>query len=259
MYYPKQVPFLLDKEFCNYINYKEYILEDLTEYVMCIWTMSSKCCLNKSIPNNILPDACIDIVINFTDRWVAVAGFSKETEPFMLQEKVDYMGVRLKPGAFYAIFNVSAYKAMDNMISFANLDKDYEIDAVFKLNKVVDRIAFLEEYLKHKISNNLDNTYILIADKIYDSPKDLSVGDIALSLGLSKKQLYREFIVNYGVSPKVLLNILRLHLCLTLLLDKKMALIDVANLCGFYDQAHFIKTIKRYTSISPLKFSIYNL
>ncbi|MCI8671224.1 MAG: AraC family transcriptional regulator [Bacilli bacterium] len=47
---------------------------------------------------------------------------------------------------------------------------------------------------------------------------------------------------------------------MTLLLDKKMALIDVANLCGFYDQAHFIKTIKRYTSISPLKLiSIYNL
>lgn len=32
-----------------------------------------------------------------------------------------------------------------------------------------------------------------------------------------------------------------------------MNLIDIALFCGFYDQSHFIKEIKRYTGISPLR------
>ena len=35
--------------------------------------------------------------------------------------------------------------------------------------------------------------------------------------------------------------------------EEKMKLVDVANICGFYDQSHFIKEIKKYTGISPLK------
>lgn len=32
-----------------------------------------------------------------------------------------------------------------------------------------------------------------------------------------------------------------------------MDLTSIATLCGFYDQSHFIKEIKKYTGISPLK------
>ena len=86
------------------------------------------------------------------------------------------------------------------------------------------------------------------ADKIMDN-----VTNIAKKFGYNERHLYRLFKTNYGVAPKVLLNILRLHLCLTLILEKNMKLIDIANLCGFYDQSHFIREIKKYTGISPLK------
>ena len=56
MYYPKQVPYLLNKEFKEKVNYKEYRLEELNEYCMCIWQMQSKEYLEETIYNNILPD-----------------------------------------------------------------------------------------------------------------------------------------------------------------------------------------------------------
>ena len=92
-----------------------------------------------------------------------------------------------------------------------------------------------------------------IVEKIYESPNEQSVTNIAKEFGYNERNLYRVFKRNFGVSPKVLLNILRLHLCLTLILENKMNLIDIALFCGFYDQSHFIKEIKRYTGISPLK------
>ena len=78
MYYPKQIPYLLNKKFQENIEYKEYNIKELENYCMCIWQMKSKRILGETIYNNILPDACIDIVIDFTNKSICFAGFSKD-------------------------------------------------------------------------------------------------------------------------------------------------------------------------------------
>lgn len=253
MYYPKQIPYLLDKEFKENIEYMEYHVEELEKYCMCIWTMKSKKKLGKTISNNILPDACIDMVIDLQNRTVCFAGFSKETKDFQLDKKIDYMGVRLKPSVFYLIFNIEANKIMDNEIPFNDIEKEINIDKILDLKSTKERIEYLENYLLQKTKNKKEIIFMEIVEELYKNPKEQSVTDIAKKLGYHERHLYRIFKINYGVTPKVLLNILRLHLCLTLILEKNMNLIDIANLSGFYDQSHFIKEIKKYTGISPLK------
>ena len=54
MYYPKQIPYLLDKEFKKNVEYTEYHIEELKDYCMCIWTMKSKKILDKTIANLML-------------------------------------------------------------------------------------------------------------------------------------------------------------------------------------------------------------
>jgi len=253
MYYPKQIPYILDKEFKTNIEYKEYQIKELDKYCMCIWTMKTKQIYNKTISNNILPDACIDIVINFIDQTISFAGFSKETKDFQLNEKIDYMGVRLKPGAFYLLFNIPANKIMDNEIPFQEIEKDYNLENILRVNNTNERIKYLKKYLIQKSNNKKDYKIIKIVEELYKNPKDQNVETIAENIGYNKRHLYRIFKTNYGVSPKVLLNILRLHFCLTLMLEKNMNLIDIAYFCGFYDQSHFINEIKKYTGISPIK------
>ena len=253
MYYPKQIPYILDREFQEHIEYKEYLFKELNDYCMCIWTMKSKNILNKTIANNILPDACIDIVIDFANKAICFAGFSKETEAFQLNKNIDYMGVRLKPSIFYLLFNIEADKIMDNEIPFDNIEKEVSLHKIFNLKSTNERIEYLKVYLLQKTEDKIEMPFITMVEEIYNNPKDQNVIDIAKKLGYNERHLYRVFKVNFGVSPKVLLNILRLHLCLTLILEKNMNLVDIANLCGFYDQSHLIREIKRYTGISPLK------
>ena len=229
MYYPKQIPYLLDKEFKKNVEYTEYHIEELKDYCMCIWTMKSKKILDKTLANNILPDACVDIVIDFTNGTICFAGFSKETEPFQLKQNIDYMGVRLKPSIFYSLFHI------------------------LNLQDTKERIEKLKQYLLQKTENKTEMQFVALVEKLYTSPKEKSVIEIAEKFGYHERHLYRVFKTNYGVAPKVLLNILRLHLCLTLMLEQNMDLVDIAYLCGFYDQSHFIKEIKKYTGISPLK------
>lgn len=253
MYYPKQIPYLLDKEFNENIEYTEYNIKELENYCMCIWTMKSKKTLDKTISNNILPDACIDIVIDFANNTICFAGFSKETKDFKLDKNIDYMGVRLKPSIFYLLFNIQADKIMDNEIPFSDIEKEISIDRILDLENTNERIKYLKKYLLQKTKDQKEMIFMKVVEKLYKNPKEQTVTDIAKKFGYNERHLYRVFKINYGISPKVLLNTLRLHLCLTLILEKDMNLIDIANLCGFYDQSHFIKEIKKYTGISPLK------
>ncbi len=253
MYFPKQIPYLLDKEFKKYIEYTEYNLKELEDYCMCIWEMKSKQRLDKNISNQILPDACIDIVIDFVNHTICFAGFSKETEDFQLSQKIDYMGVRLKPGSFYSFFQIDADKIMDQMIPFSEIEKDFNLAEILSLNHTPKRIECLKKYLLKKIESKPKKDFVAIVNELYRNPNEQNVIKIAEKLGYNERQLFRVFKKNYGVSPKVLLNIVRLHLCLTLLLEQNINLVDIAMQCGFYDQSHFIKEIKRYTGISPLK------
>ena len=253
MYYPKQIPYLLDKEFKENVAYTEYHIEELEEYCMCIWTMKSKKILDKTIANNILPDACIDIVIDFVNRTICFAGFSKETEPFELKQNIDYIGVRLKPSVFYSLFHIGADKIMDKEIPFNEIEKEISLEAILNLKDTEERIEYLKRYLLEKTRNQKEMQFVDLVEELYKSPKEQSVIEIAEKFGYHERHLYRVFKTNYGVAPKVLLNILRLHLCLTFMLEENKDLVEIACLCGFYDQSHLIREIKKYTGISPLK------
>lgn len=253
MYYPKQIPYLLDNEFKENVQYTEYNIKEIENYCMCIWTMKSKKISDKILLNNILPDACIDIVIDFVQNTICFAGFSKETIPFQLAKEIDYMGVRLKPSAFYSIFKIEASKIMDNPIPFNEIEKEISLGKIFNSKDTNKRINCLKNYLLQKTKSKMEMTFIDVVEELYRSPKEQNVVSIAEKFGYHERQLYRLFKINYGVSPKTLLNILRLHLCLNLMLEENMDLVDISDLCGFYDQSHFIKEIKKYTGFSPLK------
>lgn len=253
MYYPKQVPYLLDKDFQENIDYREYKFEEIDSFCMCIWTMKSKNYANREAKNNILPDACIDIVIDFVACNICFAGFSKETMCLHLDKKIDFMGARLRPGAFFSLFKVSADKVMDQPIEFEAIDTDDEFLQILNSGNGDERLDIFVSYLKRKANNIEDFSYIRLVDMLYGKPEEKRVLELAKIVGYDDRHLRRLFKKHFGVSPRVLLNIMRLHLCLTLLLDKKRSLDEVMGICGFYDQSHFIKEIKRYTGFSPLE------
>lgn len=253
MYYPKQLPYLFHPAFQNELQYIEYQFEELSEYCMCIWQIKSNRKLTETVELSILPDVCIDLVIDVTNQTIVFSGFSKDTEKLELTEDVDYIGIRMKPGAFYALFQIPADMIMDNMIPFSKIDAHFNMTTIFKLEDSRERIDLLKRYLETKIKQHPNSFLIHYVDALYQNPNDKNVNLLAQKFGYNERQLFRIFKKNYGISPKVLLNIIRLHLCLSLLFDEKKELSDIIHLCGFYDQSHFIKEIKRYTGISPLK------
>lgn len=253
MYYPKQIPYLLDEDFQEHFEYSEYRIKEIENSCICLWRMKTKKTSDRRLYNYILPDACIDLVFDFKQQTICFAGFSKETEPFLLNHEIDYLGVRLRPGVFFSFFHLEANQVMDQSFPFELIEKEIDLRKIFLMSDPFQQFRFLEDYLVNKEKASKQKGMIDFVDRLWEDPNEKRVELLAEKMGIDQRQLYRLFMIHYGVSPKVLLNILRLHLCLDQLLNNPISLKEIAIQCGFYDQAHFIKEIKRYTGFSPVR------
>lgn len=83
----------------------------------------------------------------------------------------------------------------------------------------------------------------------------LTVYRVAGELNLSYKSLYRIFVEDMGLTPKMYLRILRFNLACWLLNRKpSLGWGDLVDRCGYYDQSHFIHEFKAIMRQSPLQY-----
>jgi len=251
MYYPYQIPSVLDEFFKNNLTYKEYRVNSLIDYCFCIWEIRSHSFIENTVNNVVIPDGCIDLIIDFQSKEMYFAAFSKNTKNIGLTGNIDFLGIRFKPGAFFLLFNTPSNKVMDNVVDFASIDNE-TIVKIFKVGNTNQRLEILEKYILSKISKiNIKNKiYVELIDKLYLDLNDKTLNNLIPNK--SNKTIYRHTKKIYGLTPKSLINILRLHFTMNEIFKQDKTLLEIANNCGFYDQSHFIKEIKKYTSISPL-------
>lgn len=153
------------------------------------------------------------------------------------------------------------------MPELANTGVSIEPEYGFELKDVVnqfqaleleeDLIFILEEYLTKKLERSPlgPNLSANLLPLIQEHNGVLSVGQLEQMAGYSTRTLQRKFQAELGISPKSLLQIVRFN---ALLAQLKQGSIDswsrIVYDYGYFDQAHFIKDFKRYTSKTPTNF-----
>jgi AraC family transcriptional regulator len=78
-----------------------------------------------------------------------------------------------------------------------------------------------------------------------------SVSDLAHEAGVHPVHLARVFRKVTGVSPGEYLQRARADRACDLLLNSEMPLSEVATECGFYDQSHMTRIVRRYSQATP--------
>ncbi len=84
-----------------------------------------------------------------------------------------------------------------------------------------------------------------------DCGAELSLSDVAMAAGVHPVHLTRTFRHHFGCTPGDYLRRCRLTKAAALLTDTAADLADVAEACGYFDQAHFSHTFKAAFGISP--------
>jgi AraC-like DNA-binding protein len=92
--------------------------------------------------------------------------------------------------------------------------------------------------------------------RLYESGGTVPVGVLAAEIGCSRRHLISRFREQVGVTPKLLARILRFERAVALVDARtEMGWAEIAQACGYYDQAHMIRDFHQFAGCPPSEFA----
>ncbi len=115
------------------------------------------------------------------------------------------------------------------------------------------RIAIVEDFLLDRL-RPISPTLVPVLHTAEHQPS-LRVSEAAQLTGLSPKRLIATFRNEIGLTPKAYLRVRRLQAALRLLDAGGRDGADVAATLGYFDQAHFVREFRGFTSVTPTQYA----
>ncbi|MDR3305971.1 MAG: helix-turn-helix domain-containing protein [Clostridiales Family XIII bacterium] len=207
-----------------------------------------------------IPDGCADMVFVYDegDYKVEFIGSPLSKKVLTCYPGSRYFGVRLKPGMFFDLDDISLADVTNHEIIYASRD--------LNVGAFVERLQ-KQEFLSEKIdlflsefSASLTDTYLEgpvrgIIENINASKGCITVSKLAENLCYSERQVRRLLDANMNISPKTLCRIVRFQNALHRMIRNP----DLGNTqyiadLDYADQAHFQREFKEFTGLPPQEF-----
>jgi AraC-like DNA-binding protein len=158
------------------------------------------------------------------------------------------IATKFRPGGFHAFHPVPAYTLTDRVI---------EADTVFDRPRPTTFSEIEDVLRRHGWTDDPRITEIreLHAAMLHD-PGITRVEDLCAHAGYSPRTLQRLFREYVGVTPKWVLDRIRLHEAAERMADGDADWASMALDLGYFDQAHFIKAFKAVVGRSPAVYAL---
>ena len=245
--------------------------EGLRPFVECFWTLESGPSESggsaAAPPERILPDGCVELILNFGDRFYQHVDGRHQVQPrnFIVGQmtgpilispsgSVELLGIRFQPGGTRPFFAPPADEITDTVTDLGSFAARFERDLVevcAKHRTLADRIAAIDAFLCARVDSDCDLRLIKLATSIIDCRGLVSVDQLAADAGVSNRQLERRFLREVGIGPKLLARIVRFQQVFRAVEQCDSAWATVAVECGYYDQAHLIRDFNQFAHQTP--------
>ena len=219
-------------------------------------------------PERILPDGCVELILNFGERFLQhVDGkpvvqprnfvVGQMTGPVLISPSgaVELLGIRFQPGGTRPFFSVPVHEITDTVVDLASFSPAFARDLVNVCTQhrtLAARVAAADEFLcERRVKSEYDLQLIKLATSIIDRRGLVSVDHLASSAGVSSRQLERRFQREVGIGPKLLARIVRFQQVFRAVEQCDSAWATVAVECGYYDQAHLIRDFNQFAQQTP--------
>lgn len=249
------------------------ILPELIPYIKAICSMESETTTTSLIsPVRVLPDACVELFINFSnsqDSLSTVTGKKvfHNSQSFVISRMSNFMDVQMKsktgfisicfyPSTAYLFFQLPMNEVADSLTDLHYLwptEANTMEEEVGNARNNEQKADIIQQYLLRQLNRNkFDKAINYCVQEINRTNKPFSVAELANKVGISQRHLSRKFNHCIGLSTKEFIHINRFIDSLVCL--KKypaMSLTDIAYESGYYDQAHFIHDYKTFAGLTP--------
>lgn len=253
--------------------YREYMpAPALQEYIKFFWVL--KMGQPLPAPERIFPDGCMEMILHLGQPLSRITGTSSYVQPkafivgqiknplFLLsQSPVHVIGVRFKPWGMAALCKQNLHAIEECEIEldsfFGNTARELE-EKIHTL-PLEAAIHTIEQFLLFKLKTTPQSPAIInmarVAAHIKQDTTGKTVAAWAGNCNLSQRQFNRQFKAIIGLAPKEFIKISRFNKVIThMQAGNSPSLAALAQHCGYYDQAHFIKEFKEYTRTTPGNF-----
>lgn len=238
----------------------------LNKYVECFWTLESSA--PSTQPERILPDGCIELILNFGDRFSQHCDHTRKlqpknflvgqmTGPIMISPSgpVQLIGIRFHPGGTLPFLRLPLHEVTDQVVELGSLSSTLESDLLHAASEspvLSEKIRAIERFLTTCLTTSkYDSRLMNIAARIVDSRGLIAVDELAGDAGISSRQLERRFLREVGVGPKLLGRIIRFQQVFRAVEQSSNAWAEIAVECGYYDQAHLIRDFNQFAQQTP--------
>lgn len=240
----------------------------LRRFVECFWTLEGTSISEPVQPDRILPDGCVELILNFGDRFKQHNGneitvqpryflAGQMTRPILISPMgvADIIGIRFQPGGTVPFIHTPMHEITDQVVELGGPEPILErklLRVCANLSNVANRLAAIEKLLlSYVLSFNQTSWLLSSAARVVESTGLISVDQLASDAGISARQLERRFLSEVGVSPKLLSRILRFQQVFQAVERCDGAWAPIALECGYYDQAHLIRDFNQFAQQTP--------
>ena len=221
----------------------------------------------NSVTEKIIPDGCSDIIIklglkgrSFEVLDVFAVGLMTSSIITSINRNEGYIGARLMPHILKGILNVDMSELKDGRVSinFVNKGLFTKLKDVFSKSSSYSQAAEIFKMLLSKEIYNVQASTNFPADiiqKLISCGGSLNIQAVAKNCGISLRRLERLFKKHVGASPKKYSRIIRFKRAYDFIKKSETSPASQNSIdFGYYDQSHFIKDFKEFSSSTPGSF-----
>ena len=202
----------------------------------------------------------------------------KNKADFLIMPKYGTRNTLIKPSEIKTsgeFLNISVRLTIPNGLSlFTNIPMNivyneyatslYDIFTKQEINDLVDslleaptdqkKIQVLELFLVSKLFNCHPPIFVAIINKIHFTKGHCNVAQMASFFSVSERTIHRLFNKFVGINPISYINLIKFRNVLQHSSIHKNKLLSAALDAGYYDQSHFIKHFKAFSTFTPAQF-----
>ena len=243
----------------DYVPFGHYVPRPpLSDYVDVLWIYEG-----YSVPHSherLMPTGSMELVICLDEDDRMGSGLSGVQSSFTVLDTsrpFSMIGAHFKPGGSFPFFGTPAGEFQDLGLSLDMVWGKYAHEVREQLLEArthAARFRILEEALIQTSRGQLGrHPAVRYALKEFGNPDyPRSVADVTEQIGLSARRFIEIFRNEVGLPPKLYSRIQRFRKVLSSLhriQDPDLA--DIAQSCGYFDQAHFNHDFRSFTGMSP--------
>lgn len=206
------------------------------------------------VPLHILPDGCIDLIVDVTAGWKpVVVGAMTRAKHFVPAPGTRMVGVRFRPGGALPFLRVAAHEITDAAVDLNVVGVRWWSQVRWPDDiSLVAALKALESLLLARLPvTERPHAIVAYAAGALFGPSPPTIESLARDVGWSRQHLRRMVQAQVGLTPALLLRVARVQRAVDLLQRSGARLSQSAVEAGYFDQAHMHRDFQELIGVTP--------